>query len=501
MRDIDYWLDLSIRRRTLVLQVAGLVMALAILGTVLWPPVYEATAEILVQDNRAQFLVSPDIQNNVPERPAIITNPVSEEDLNSERELVTSLFLIKQAIADLHTPNNSIGDLMLNTVATTLSLPSIGYDALHGVAPASLHDEWSLKLEDHLKTEVIKRSDIIEVDFTAHDASWSQEFLSRLLNQYLAFHARISHDPQAEQFFNQQSKLLETRLHASEEALRQYEVQNGITDITEQTNSLIDRISQLKLQRDQNGAQFSSSQEQAAFLKGLLEQTPEHISKETRSVQNLALQQLKPQVMQLKTERADLLSRYQPTSERIREIDAKLAAAQRILEAEDHLEVQESSTDLNPVWVTIKSDLGQAMAQAASAQASQVTLNNEIAQGDQQLAAMANAGIEMDRLQRRVDTDKEAYTAYVRKAEEARAAQGLNANKILNVSIAQEPLLPMKPKFPIVWLNLIVGVVLAVTAGLSAAYWEDRRDPRVYSPFTIAEVTGLSTVAVVQDEG
>ena len=501
MRDIDYWLDLCIRRRTLVLQVAGLVLGLVILGTLLWPPVYEATAEILVQDSRAQFLVSPDIQSNSTERPAVIANPVSEEDLNSERELVTSLFLVRQAIGDLHTPSNGIGDVMFNTLSTTLSLPAIGYDALHGVAPTSSHDEWALKLEDHLKTEVVKRSDIIEVDFTAHDARWSQDFLSRLLNQYLAFHARISHDPQAEQFFNQQSKLLETRLHTSEEALRQYEVQNGITDITEQSNALIDRLSQLKLQRDQNGAQLSSSLEQANFLKGLLDQTPEHISKETRSVQNLALQQLKPQVMQLKTERADLLSRYQPNSERIREIDAKLAAAQHILEAENHLEVQESSTDLNPVWVTIKSDLGQAMAQAASAQASQQTLSNEIAQGDQQLTVMANAGIEMDRLQRSVDTDKEAYTAYVRKAEEARAAQGLNASKILNVSIAQEPLLPLKPKFPIVWLNLLVGAFLAVAAGLSAAYWEDRRDPRVYSPFTISEVTGLSTVAVVQDEG
>ena len=501
MRDMDYWLDLAIRRRTLILQVAGLVLGLTILGTLLWPPVYEATAEILVQDSRAQFLVSPDIQDNSAQRQAIIANPVSEEDLNSERELVTSLFLVRQAIADLHTPSGNIGDVMLNTVSTTLSLPAIGYDALHGVPAPSMHDEWALKLEDHLETQVIKRSDIIEVDFTAHDAAWSQDFLSRLLNQYLSFHARISHDPQAEKFFNQQSKVLETRLHGSEEALRQYEVQNGITDITEQSNSLIDRISQLKLQRDQNGAQLASSQGQAAFLKGLLDQTPEHISKETRSVQNLALQQLKPQVMQLKTERADLLSRYQPTSQRIKEIDAKLAAAQHILEAEDHLEVQESSTDLNPVWVTIKSDLGTAMAQAASFQASQTTLDNEVTQGDQQLTTMANAGIEMDRLQRRVDTDKQAYMAYMRKAEEARAAQGLNASKILNVSIAQEPMTPLKPKFPIVWLNLLVGSFLAVTAGLSAAYWEDRRDPRVYSPFTITEVTGLGTVAVVQDEG
>ena len=113
---------------------------------------------------------------------------------------------------------------------------------------------------------------------------------------------------------------------------------------------------------------------------------------------------------------------------------------------------------------------------------------------------MVNGGVELERLQRKVETDHEAYMAYTRKAEEARAAQGLNANKILNVSIAQEPMLPTEPSFPIVWLNLVAGVVLALGAGIAAAYWEETRDPRIYSPHTISEVTGLSTVAVVHHE-
>jgi len=371
---------------------------------------------------------------------------------------------------------------------------------IHGLPAPSDLDKWAIKLSAHLKTNVIKRSDIIEVDFTSHDARWSQQFLSRLLNQYLAFHAHISHDPEAERFFTEQADVLERRLRGSEDNLRQFQVQNGITDIGDQTHSLIERVSQLKLQRDQDGAQLASAQNQVAFLEGLLRQTPQHISKETRSVQNMSLQQLKPQVMQMKAERAELLSRYQPNSQRIREIDAKLAAAQKILDQENHLEVLESSTDLNPVWVSIETDLGQAKAQAASLAAEQTTLSGEISQGEQQLAQMVNLGVELDRYQRKVDTDKQAYMAYVRKAEEARAAQGLNASKILNVSIAQEPMLPSEPKFPIVWLNLVAGAMLALSAGLAAAYWEETQDPRVFSPRDVAQLTGLTTVAIINDE-
>jgi uncharacterized protein involved in exopolysaccharide biosynthesis len=501
MKDIDYWLDLAIRRRKTFLHAAGAVFGLVVLGTLMWPPVYESTAEILVQDNRAQFLVSPDIQDSASGKSAVVANPVSEQDLNSERELITSPFLIKEAIAGIPViPDESAAGMMVHALTLPLSLPTLGYGAIHGVETPSLRDQWAIKLSKHLKTGLVRRSNIIEVSFTSHDARWSRDFLSRLISQYLAFHGRISHDPQAEQFFSEQAKVLEERLRASEENLRQFQVQSGITDLDEQTHALIDRISQLKLRRDQDGAQAASAREQVAFLTGLLNRTPDHISKETRSVQNLALQQLKPQVMQMKAERAELLSRYQPNSQRIREIDAKLEAAQRILEQEDHLEVQESSTDLNPIWVSIRTDLEQAKTTAASLTAEQGTLDQEIAEGERQLAQMVNAGVELERLQRKVDADKQAYMAYVRKAEEARAAQGLNANKILNVSVAQEPMLPDEPSFPIVWLNLMVGAVLGLGAGLAAAYWEETADPRIYSPHTVAEVSGLSTVAVIRDE-
>jgi small-conductance mechanosensitive channel len=65
-----------------------------------------------------------------------------------------------------------------------------------------------------------------------------------------------------------------------------------------------------------------------ANLQAQLAHTPQRLAKESKVVQNMALQQLKPQVLQLESERAELLSRYQPTSARIREIDAKLGAAQ-----------------------------------------------------------------------------------------------------------------------------------------------------------------------------
>jgi uncharacterized protein involved in exopolysaccharide biosynthesis len=498
MRDLNYWIELLFRRKNAFLETAGIILGLVVLGTLLWPPVYQSTAKIFVQNNRAQLLVSPDLQTESSQNPGIVANPVSEQDLNSEVELLTSLHLVKQAIAGLPMPYDS--SLLQDTVGLALQLPSSGYRLLHDSPTLDPRDQWALKLANHVAVSVIKRSNIIEVDFRAHDSRWSHDFLSRLITQYQEYHAGLSNDPEAEQFFDQQAKQLNERLNASEEKLREFQVKSGITSLNDQKQALVTRLSDLQLQEAKTSSDLASANQQVASLTQYLQSTPEQISKETRKVQNLALQQIKPQVMQLESERADLLSRYQPNSKRITEIDAKLAAANRILSRENHLDVQEASTDLNPIWVTLEQNLKQSQANSASLQATQAVVGHQVEETRQDLTNMVNNGLVIDRLQRQVDNDKDAYTAYVRKSEEARAAQGLNLNKILNVSLAQAPTQPMSPVFPVIWLNLLAGAVLAAGAGMAAAYWEEQRDPRIYSAAAVEEASGVSTIAILRNE-
>ena len=501
-RDVKYWVDLIVRRRVTAMQVGGAIFGLIAMATLLWPPVYQSKAKILVQDSRAQYLVSPDLQDNLTQKPAAVVNPVSEEDLNSEVELLTSTYLIKQAIANLSPPTNKLdlGPSLMSAFDFAVELPAYGYHALHDTPSLTAHDRWALDLERHIASSAIKRSDIIDVGFTCHDPKWCKDFLSRLLNEYLDYHAHISHDPQAEQFFHNQAQQLQARLEASEENLRAFEVKTGITDLPAQKQALVSRISELQIQSEKNGAQLASAHEQVATLAQQFRSTSERIPKEVRSVQNLALQQLKPQVSQLKAQRAELLTRYQPNSQRIQEIDAKLAAAEKILSTEDHLEVQEKSTDLNPVWVTVDTNFEQAKTNAAALAASQNALRDEIQKSRDELTQMVNNAVQVDRLERQVATDKEAYLSYVRKSEEARTAQALNLNKILNVSVAQPPTAPLKPVFPKVWLNLAAALLLAGALGFGAAMWEEERDERIYSTATIGDVSGLTTVAILRDQ-
>ena len=70
------------------------------------------------------------------------------------------------------------------------------------------------KISTHLSATVIKRSNIIEVSFRSHDAAWARAFLARLMTAYLALHARLSQNPQAQAFFQPQRGLLDRTVAA-----------------------------------------------------------------------------------------------------------------------------------------------------------------------------------------------------------------------------------------------------------------------------------------------
>ncbi len=496
--DLQAWIELFFRRRHAFAYAAGSVLLFVVAVSMICPPFYASDAEIMIQQDRAQLLVSPSLQAAEVSQPTVVHAPPGEQDLNSELELLSSPYLIQRALAGLKPLPPRLSTEVFDLLSDAMDVPSYLYAVLHGVPRPTPQQQWEKKIRRHLSCHVIKRSNLISVSFTSHSAWWSRDFLARLIDQYLEFRATLSHDPQAEHFFYQQASQLKAKLAQSEENLRALRVQTGITDVADQEKALVDQLSAFRAQYRNNQSQLAGIDERIDYLNRQLTNYPQRVDAETKVVQNMALQTLKPQVLQLETERAELLSRYRPDSERIRSIDAKLKAATTLLHHEDTREVQEVSSTINPTWQNLSSELAEAKVSSAAVGASQIELAKQIADYERQLNDLTNVAVEIERLQRQADTDQEVYLSYVRKGEEARAADALNLNKILNVSIAAPPNLPAEPIFPKLLINIMVGIVLACGFGLIAVYWSELRDQRVFSAATIEQVSGLTTVAVLR---
>ena len=212
MREVYFepWVQFALRRRVVMIEVAVVIMAVVAAATFLWPPIYKSTAEILVQDNRAQLLVSPALENNAPNQPAVVANAVTEEDLNSERELISSDYLIQQALDGLPLPKPEAGSMLVAAVESILDAaeralrsaprrwrrrPARAMGASGRAAFLLVRHQALQRDRDQLSPRTIRNGRTI--------------FCARLIDKYLEFHSSMSHDPQAEHFFQQQAGLLQ----------------------------------------------------------------------------------------------------------------------------------------------------------------------------------------------------------------------------------------------------------------------------------------------------
>jgi uncharacterized protein involved in exopolysaccharide biosynthesis len=138
--NFENWLEVVFRRRAIALKVGAVVITVAVALTLLTPPLYESTAKVLIQDNRAQLLVSPGLQNNNPNQPSALSNPVTEQDLNFERDLLVRSYLVAQALTGLRLPQANFGPAgaVRKALRALVDLPAAGYRALHGAPEQSI---------------------------------------------------------------------------------------------------------------------------------------------------------------------------------------------------------------------------------------------------------------------------------------------------------------------------------------------------------------------------
>ena len=73
--DFEAWLELFFRRRRAFAYGAGSVLLFVIALSFVCPPFYASSAEIMLQGDRAQLLVSPNLEAAQITQPAVVNTP------------------------------------------------------------------------------------------------------------------------------------------------------------------------------------------------------------------------------------------------------------------------------------------------------------------------------------------------------------------------------------------------------------------------------------------
>jgi len=448
------------RRRRVFVWVAGFVFAGAALYA-LTGTKYQANMKVMVRRGRADAPASAG-----EDAPVDLTRlGVTEEELNSEVELLRDDEVLRKVVED-----NGLG----------------GRDWLHilrwNEGPAQRTEHEARRLAKRLRVEPIKRTNLINVTYQSADPEQAARILRSVARAYLEKHTVI-HRPDGEfSFFDQQRGESRLQLEEAKGKLLEFNSRHGVIAAGQQRDLALQRLSEVDANYRQTEIEVAETQQRVAELESLLAKLPQRTTTQVRVADNPELlKALKANLLDLQLKKIQLLTKFEPTHRLVREVEQQISQAQSAIAAENLKPVRDETTDKDSHYEWAKGELQRARVQLKSLQARQA----ESAKQETAYRGIARRfgqdAVTQDDLQSNEKAAQERYLLYVKKQEQARIDDALDARGIVNVAIAQQPIVPALPVWS-AWTILVVGTFAAVASGAGCAFVADYLDPSFRTP-------------------
>jgi len=437
-----------------------LALAVAILYALLGSG-YEAKMKVLVRRGRANAPVT--VEANAPMD--LTRMDITEEELNSEVELLRD-------------------DEVLRTVVQETGIG--GRDWFHflrlGEGNAERVERQARQLAKKLKVEAVKKTNLIEVKYSADNPQTAANVLQSVEKAYLEKHMEV-HRPSGEfRFFELQTSESRRQLEEAKRKLTDFTAKQGVVAAAEQRDLALQKLSAVDADYRQTRIDATEAQQRVWELEAQLRTLPERTTTQIRVADNPdLLKALKATLLDLQLKRTGLLTKFEPSHRLVREVEQQIAQAEATIASENGLPLKDETTDKNTQYEWAKSELQKNQVQLKALQAREAaTVRQEVAY--QSMARhFGEDAITQDDLLSSEKAAEENYLLYVKKQEEARMDDALDARGIVNVAIAEHPVAPALPLWSTAAV-LAIGLAAAGAAGTGATFAADYLDPAFRTP-------------------
>jgi uncharacterized protein involved in exopolysaccharide biosynthesis len=458
------------------------VFVLAVLGMIacgLWTPMYQSEVKILVLRQRADTVITPAAAGSVQ----MSNNEVSEEDLNSEVELLNSNDLLRKVAEST--------DLASTTVSRVFAPGS----------PDTRLAKAVYKLGKDLKIEPIRKSDVISVQYKSRDPQSAYRVLSVLTNAYLEKHLEL-HRPSGEYpFFEKLAAQYEEGLKRAQTRLLDFNRENGIVAPQTERDMVLQRSFEFDADANQAKQAAAADERRAQTLQGLLNQTPTRVASTESSSQNEELLSgMQSTLLNLQLKHIEQLTKFSPNYALVRETEAQIGAAEKSIDSAKQTPVMNETTARNPSYDWLQQEIAKSTSDLDATKAREKAASSIAAK--YRLAAEhigQQVQTEQD-LVRDARLQEDNYLLYVRKREEARMNDALDRLGIVNIAIAEQPSVPRLPvRSPV--RSLLLMLLVGFTLSAPIAFAADHFDPSIRTPDEVIAYLGTPVLAALEAPG
>ncbi|MGA2355866.1 MAG: hypothetical protein ABSG02_15325 [Terriglobales bacterium] len=456
-----------LRRPRLVAATFGLVL-LATMLFIVFSARYESHFMVLLRRGRYDPVAS-----SQPASPMDFTRPdITEEELNSEVELLRDEDLLKQVVklAELVPANTPDSER-----------PS---EIEHAIR----------KLSRRLDVESLKKSNLIQVSYRDTDPARAARVMSALASLYVQRHTNLQRPPGEIQFFDQQTAAYEERLHQSETDLVHFTRSRGVVSAALERDIALQKLGEADAAYRQIDQDRTDTERQIVSLGEQLKSFPARSVTLKRWADNPeALEKMKTHLLELQLKRTELLTRFAPTYRLVREVEEQIAETQASIAGEALSPVRDETSDKDPNYEWARLQLEKAQVQWDGLRARQSDAAAQVAALHAFAERLQSAAIDQQDLLRAQKADEDNYLLYLHKREEARIGDALDETHILNVAIVEPPVAPSLPVHPML-LYFLLAFGSATVFSVGIAFTAEYFDPTIRTP---DEARGLLAVPVL----
>jgi uncharacterized protein involved in exopolysaccharide biosynthesis len=468
------------RRKGLIIFIFAAVVLGTAVVTFLLPNKYDSRIKILVKNQRVDVAITPEQTTGGPA--SAVENEVSENQINSEIELLTSKDLLTQVVTECGLAKTAKGwfsGTPTQAVAVEKAVNALAKDLV--ITP-------------------VRKANVITITYSSDSPQVSAAVLKKLGELYLEKHLKLNHPTGASDFFTNRADEYETQLKQAEQQMTDFQQSNNLVVLSQQKELTLQKTADAKSKLLESETALNEATNRIARVEQQLASIPKRVITQSRQLPNqYSAERLNTMIVELQNRRTQLLTKFRPEDRLVREVDEQIRTTREALMKAEQKTAVEENTDLNPLRQTLETELSRARLEQTGARARRDTLSGQLQQYEAALKKLEGDTVKHNDLQRQVKESTDNYQLYAKKREEARIADELDRQKITNVSIAEAATVAQIPSSPNRGVNLVLGVFLAAFLSLGSVFSVEMLSDAVHTPRQLEALTGGNVLATVPE--
>ena len=284
------------------------------------------------------------------------------------------------------------------------------------------------------------------------------------------------------QFLEDQVSTIKRRLQNSEEDLRTYKVEHGISILSEETKNLIEKSSDMEANLKAAETEYQVAEKKYIYLKNELTKQDSLLGDVNSILNSPLLEKLRTEVVDTQTRLSKLLTKqnYSESHPEIISLTKELERAKKNLKKEiiKNVAVKTGSADPLVYRSELIKDIAVTETDVTVAKAKYTSLKESVKDYQSKINLLPDTELDLARRERAFKMNEKIYGMMVTKYEDAKIAE---QGKMGNIRIIEEANTPEHPIKPNKKMNLLIGLVLGLGFGVGLAFLLHSFDNRIHT--------------------